>query len=306
MKTIGGLSQFGGNAGFGISGNNGGFSNNQFGESMFDPDAFSFMLATQIPDNDTVYYPGTIYEQTGHDFWIYINDLVLDLKDKNEWNNLLAYYPIIGGTAFTHKWNLVDPRDLNEAFRLEFLGGWVHGPTGALGNGINTFARTFLRPSVDIGSSNSNYFFFYSRTNSNGVYCDGGSIANAGAEHLAMYSRLSNDIYADNGTLASHRQIIPNLDSSGFFVNNRTSNIVFNVFKNDIKMGTNTVLNSANLPFTEFIFGAITNYESGIQVQFSNREYISFGISEQGLTDQGELNVYNSNQQLQTSLVRQI
>lgn len=73
-----------------------------------------------------------------------INTLVLGLKADETWAKLRAIYPVIGGTGDAHKWNLKDPRDLDAAFRLSFLGGWTHNASGMQANGTTGYARTFF------------------------------------------------------------------------------------------------------------------------------------------------------------------
>ena len=76
-----------------------------------------------------------------------INTLVDDLKTYGIWSKTKAIYPMVGGTATTHKYNLKDPRDLDAAFRLSFSGGWTHSSNGALPNGITAYSDTFLNAS---------------------------------------------------------------------------------------------------------------------------------------------------------------
>jgi hypothetical protein len=92
-----------------------------------------------------------------------INTLVNDLKFYGLWTKLKAIYPMVGGTATAHKFNLKDPRDLNEAFRLSFIGGWTHSSTGALPNGTTAYADSFLNALTSL--TNNNYHLsHYSRT----------------------------------------------------------------------------------------------------------------------------------------------
>ena len=104
----------------------------------YDPDAQAFFTASGL---------------TGATNLNAVNQLVLDLKAASIWTKMKAIYPFVGGTAALHKWNLKDPRDLDAAYRLVFNGGWTHNSTGALANGINGYANTFLIPSTNIGST---------------------------------------------------------------------------------------------------------------------------------------------------------
>jgi len=71
-----------------------------------------------------------------------INDLVLDFKANGTWSGYRAIYPMIGGTASAHKWNLKDPRDLDAAFRITFYGTWTHNSLGAKGDGTSAYGDT--------------------------------------------------------------------------------------------------------------------------------------------------------------------
>ena len=78
-----------------------------------------------------------------------INNLVLDLKEEALWTMMDAIYPVIGGTAASHKLNLKDPRDLDAAFRLSFNGSWTHNSSGMKAASVssNNYANTYLTPS---------------------------------------------------------------------------------------------------------------------------------------------------------------
>jgi len=118
----------------------------------FDPDAQAFITAAAITNP---------IQQNA------INQLVLDLKAYSIWTKFKALYPFVGGTATTHKYNLKNPLDTNAAFRLVFNGGWTHSANGALSNGTNGYADTFLNPSISL-SQNSTNLSYYSRTNTDG------------------------------------------------------------------------------------------------------------------------------------------
>ena len=105
-----------------------------FGVSL-DPDAQAFLTAASIT-NPTI--SGAI------------NTLVVQMKTDNIWSKMKAIYPMVGGTASTHKFNLKDPRDLDAAFRLVFNGGWTHSANGAQPNGTNGFADTKLNQSANL------------------------------------------------------------------------------------------------------------------------------------------------------------
>jgi hypothetical protein len=87
---------------------------------------------------------------------IAVNNLVVSLKNENIWNNLYAIYPMVGGNATAHKYNLKNPQDTNGAYRLNFQGGWTHNSDGAKPDGIaGTYADTFAVPSTLFIASNA-------------------------------------------------------------------------------------------------------------------------------------------------------
>ncbi len=98
-----------------------------------------------------------------------INTLVNDLKTYGLWTKMKAVYPMVGGSATSHKFNLKDPRTVNAAFYLEFNGGGTHGTNGYLPSGSNSYANTWLTPSTTLNASSA-HMSFYSRTNSDAMY----------------------------------------------------------------------------------------------------------------------------------------
>ena len=115
---------------------------------QFDPDAQAFITAAAIADPT---------QQAA------INTLVVDLKGYSIWTKMQALYPMVGGTASTHKFNLKNPLDTDAAFRLVFSGGWTHSANGALPNGTNAYADTFITPStsLSLNSTHISYWAIY-------------------------------------------------------------------------------------------------------------------------------------------------
>lgn len=115
--------------------------------TLIDPDAQAFITATGITD--------TTQKNA-------IDALVIALKGYGIWTKMHAIYPFVGGTATTHKYNLKDPRDLDAAFRLSFLGtGWTHDANGAAPNGTSSYADTFFDPVTQSSSTSSFHMSFY-------------------------------------------------------------------------------------------------------------------------------------------------
>lgn len=102
-------------------------------EVVQDPIITNFLSATSISD-------ATIISA--------LTKLVYDLRVNNLLSKFTAVYPFVGGTATTHKFNLLNPADTNAAYRLVFSGGWTHSSLGVKPNGTNASADTFLAPNV--------------------------------------------------------------------------------------------------------------------------------------------------------------
>ena len=260
-------------------------------KSSVDPDAQAFITAAAITD--------PTQQQA-------INTLVVDLKGYGIWSKMKAIYPFVGGTAAQHKWNLKDPRDLDAAFRLVFLGGWTHSVNGALPNGTNGAANTYLAPSLL--TNNNTHLSVYSRTDSNGTFCDLGVSAPAPTyiPLIGMYPRDANNFavrmydYTAGKTLTS-----ANTNSQGFYIGNRTSSTVLNNWKNGVKQATVTYTNTDNVTsITQNIHLSSINLNGALS-QYSNRQLALISIGD-GLTDTDAANFYTSVQAFQTTLGRSI
>ncbi len=111
-------------------------------------------------------------------FLIFFISLVLKVQQS---------YPIVGGTASSHKYNLKDPRDLDAAFRLTFASGWTHSSTGM--TPLNTFANTFFNPNSGFSTNDNVHLSYYSRTNSNGTEIEIGSTNSVAGPYLMLEIR---------------------------------------------------------------------------------------------------------------------
>src|SRR5258708_5205942 len=105
------------------------FSVEGFGTIVFDPAAKKFIDSSAI---------------TGSTQQFAINNFVIQLKAASLWSKFVAIYPMVGGTAATAKWNLLDPRDLDAAYRLTFYGAPVYSNTGVLFPTISDYGDSHL------------------------------------------------------------------------------------------------------------------------------------------------------------------
>jgi hypothetical protein len=255
----------------------------RYGASL-DADAVAFLTATGITDL-------TITNA--------VNQLVLDFKASGLWTKMEAIYPIVGGTAFTHKWNLKDPRDLNAAFRLTFITGSVpatHSANGIQGT-TTAWVDTHLNPRTDL-TLNNTHISNYCRTNTATAVVDIG--CNDGVSSYNLFQRFFNTYYSDSYNAGANRNSIANTDARGFYSTSRSSATLLKMYKNGSSVLTSTSLQTSLLPNTNMF---LMSFDAS---QYrSDREYAFFTIGD-GLDDTEETNLYNSIQTFQTTLGRQI
>jgi hypothetical protein len=100
-----------------------------------------------------------------------INNLVAGLKGAGLWTLLEAIYPLVGGTAFSHKYNLKDPL----TYPVLWVGGVTHSSLGVVGNGTGYGNTQFIPTALP---QNSIHIGTYSRTS-----------ITAGSQHIGGITR---------------------------------------------------------------------------------------------------------------------
>lgn len=184
-------------------------------EAVTDADADAFIAAAGITD--------TTQKSA-------IQTLVVDLKAASLWSKLIAIYPIVGGTASTHKWNLKDPRDLDAAFRIVWEGSITHSATGAKGNG--GAGNTFVLPQ-DL-ALNSASLWYYSTEN----------ITGTGDIEMGLNS---------GGNTYLHMALDYN-GSSGYSGVNSSESAITRVTPSNVFMGVNRIVSNE---FKAFVNGSV-------------------------------------------------
>lgn len=261
-----------------------------FGVAL-DPDAQAFITAAGITDAT---------QKTA------INTLVVDMKGYGIWTKMKAIYPFVGGTASTHKWNLKNPLDTNAAFRLVFNGGWTHSITGALPNGTNGYANTFLNTTTNL-ALNSAHLSYYSRLNTAST-----SIVDIGSLKSSpdSYTNININSFGNGFSGRLNSQVdnnTPNTDSRGFYLVYRTASNVIKLQKNSsILVNGTTASNATSLAN---IFIAAANFwgtgTTDTPQYFSNRECAFASIGD-GLTTTEAANFYLAVNAFQVALSRNV
>ena len=248
-----------------------------------DPDAQAFITAASITDPT---------QQSA------INQLVVDLKGYSIWTKFDALWPMVGGTATKHSYNLKNTAQ----YQIGWNGGVTHSNLGVQFGGVNGWGNTGYNLSTN-ASLNSHSISVYSRTTgtssfqcelgvTGGVFDGGGGIflRASGLTYYRVNSQASYITYSD-------------ADSRGFYLANRTASNVVNGWRNSTKVVTGTTVSYTPLANFNYSIGAFN--ENGGNNYYSAKQ-IAFASIGQGLTDTEAANFYTAVQAFQTTLGRSI
>ena len=224
--------------------------------------------------------------------------LVISMKANGTWAKCDAIYPMVGNTASQQKWNLKDPRDLDAAFRLNFVGGWSFSANGALPNGTNSYADSFLNANTTL-NINSSHISYYSRTNiGEGRYDIGAAVDPS--SYFVIASRLATNRFRSmvyTGVVSD----IANTDSKGWFCSNRPALNILNAFKNLTK--THNLIQIATSKPNKTIYLGALNFTTPSLFSTKECAFASIGA---GFNDTEAAALYTAVQAFQTTLSRQV
>ena len=229
-----------------------------------------------------------------------VNQWVVDAKAAGIWTKMKAIYPIVGGTATAHKFNLKNPLDTNAAFRLSFVGGWTHSSTGMTPNGVNAYADTFFAPNIE--TDGTSHYSFYSRTNvAASAVVFGCNSVGPNYYYTTLNPRnLSNQ--CTNAINENTGEVFPNSSSLGLFTLNRQNANDYDVWINSTKQINTTKLALGRSAFKIYL-GALNG--AGTASNFSTNE-CAFFTAGLPLTDAEALALYNAVNTFQVTLGRNV
>lgn len=227
-----------------------------------------------------------------------VNDLVLSLKSGSIWTKFLAIYPIIGGTASAHSYNLKAPAQ----YQITWVGGPTHTATGVDFDGATQYGRTGIVPSTDQTIQNIS-LHYYSRENvAAATTIEIGSMIST-TQRVQILLRVAGDLFlSDQYNTTGGRLSVANANSSGLFSASRTSAASHSAFRNGASIGSNAT-SGGTLPTVEYYLGAQNN--AGVAANFSSKE-CAFAAIGQGLTDAELANLYTVVNTYQTALGRNV
>ncbi len=97
-----------------------------------------------------------------------LDTLITRARRHSWWDLCNVIYPFAGSTATTCKFNLKDPRDEDEAFRLTYYNSsWTYDAKG-VHPGADGYARTYFNPSTQLPGPNNCHLSIYSLDNNVG------------------------------------------------------------------------------------------------------------------------------------------
>lgn len=236
------------------------------------------------------------------------NRLVLNYKGQGNLNNSVdfwtptpAIYPMVGGSANAHKFNLKDPRDLDAAFRLAFIGGWTHDANDAKPNGTNAYARTFLVPSAVLNVNNHSVSY-YSGTNLSEPSADPVTLGAFDSTTQAITPSKPNATLSSR--LNSTLNTVANTVMRGFNQSVKTSASASKLYQNGLTLSTG--VGGGTLPSIEIYIGTLNLTDAPYVSGYVRNDFRFKQVNNLSIIDANALLMYQIIQQFQQDLNRQV
>jgi hypothetical protein len=237
-----------------------------------------------------------------------INQLCTDLVNTGLMNKMIAIYPFVGGSATSHQYNLKDPRDADAAFRLTFVGGWTHSSTGALPNGTNAYAHTYLNAFSNFSQTNC-HLSFYSRSTTVGTQFEINALPSGGTALLQI--RAAANFGSGNATLGQGSvSFTTTTNASGYWIGSKTDTSTRFGFRNGVLNSVVTTTNDTTAHPSLFVIISARNQAAAgtttiTPISYSTKE-CAFATLGFGLSQAECATLYTIVQNFQTTLGRQV
>ncbi len=219
--------------------------------------------------------------------------LFTSLVSNGLYNKLSVFYPMIGGTLGTCKYNGKDPQNTNAAYRLTYNGGTTASLSGITFS-TNGYANTYWFPnSLPAGVGTNAHLSIYNRSADNGLWLG----VNPPTPTTRFYAGGGN---GSNALVSSSEANYPGVNA-GMTILSRTGTTSFSIFNDNVKTATGIASTSRDtLDYVAYIGcrnngGTPANYYNG------QANWVSFG---EGLSDTDANNLYTIITTFNTSLSR--
>jgi len=175
-----------------------------------DKDLTSFLAKTGIEDKDQIFA---------------LNYLIIELKTNNLWDKMHVIYPLVGGTAHRHSFNLKNPAQN----QIDWYGNVTHDKTGITGDGSTGYGNTNYV--VPVENQNNLHLSAYNRNDVNtgvviGITDISASTLLTPSSHGTYQGRMNQN---DGGELSNENT----LDSIGYFLCSRNESTKVQNYKNN-------------------------------------------------------------------------
>ena len=226
------------------------------------------------------------------------NDLYIDMKAGSIYNKIPVFYPFIGSSITSMKYNGKDPRNLDLAYRLVQTGTVNYSSTGATGNGVNGQLETrYILPSASKDICGVGVYVQSTGYNSN---CAIGNVASTPFGPLAIFPSASGSTFAYLSDRNNTSRTNANTNK-GLFSGIRESLTSVRIRRNGADLGVNPIssTSAATIPNTQIIImnGGFT------ATQFFNGT-INFSYITIGFTALDDTTMYNAIIKYNTALSR--
>jgi len=207
------------------------------------------------------------------------------------WSRFKAVWPFMGGLHNTIKYNLIDPRDLDAAFRLTAFSSPTVTFNGIQGNGTSQYYRTHLIPTLVIASATSYSQSIYSNSVViSRAQSEIGSVTQSNLVFIAT-KWSDNNTYFDNGNTPNNRVIVNNAGQTGLILGSRVANNDSRGFSRGVQIGSTQAIIAGGLTSHDLYLLAYNNGGSTTE-SFSNRA-LQFAHVGEGMTA-AEVAVFNN------------
>lgn len=257
--------------------------------------------AKRFIDSVNVYITLTCEQQ------LIIDTLVRDLKGQsnprystsNVWDSLLAIYPIIGGDANAHAFNLKDP----STYKMTWVNSPTHASTGVDFNGTSQYGNTNLIPSTTgFITLNSMHLAYYSRENIAGNEREMGGYVDVNSVSRVIM-RFSGFSFMNINSAGGSTNILT--DTRGFVLSSRVASGSIQIYQNGSLFQSAARISSVLCNGTITV-GAQATGTSPVTIDGYTTKECAFSSIGKGLTATQHSNYYNSVQAYNQRLSRNV
>lgn len=276
--------------------------------NYFQSETGPYMKALGIYRNSSTPIVGLA--MTGYDLWRLVDDHIRELKgigvinnNYNLWSKFVALYPMLGGTAARHGFNIKDARDLDVAFRITWSNNFpdsAHTKYGVQGPGAPYYGNTHLVPSTSLSLSSVSIFRYINQQTLGDQYEMG---VFSFTTQSFLYTRTSLASAMDNGCNGDIYVVTAQGPGpTPFKLLTRTDTIDMREYHGNVGVTYSNAINNASLSTYEFPILGLN--DSGAVTLFNTSRWAYAGLGF-GLTDAESVALSNVITDFQTRLGRQ-